>query len=142
MFPLRKITSLLLLGLSLIGCGKRDRSMHDPAINPSIAGVWSGTVKIAGVNTAVAITLQQNGALVKGNYTADGASPVLARSGSITGATTGPSFSLDVNGNAPACLNTLKIGGENDGAALSFNLIGSDCHGAALNGESFLTKSS
>ena len=139
---IRKITPLLLWGLLVAACGKRNQQFHDSAITPSIAGAWNGSVKVNDVPTVVTLTLQQDGALVKGTYVADGSSSVLANSGSITGATTGPTFSLDVSGNAPACLASLKIGGENSGTELSFNLIGSDCHNTALRGESFLHKKS
>jgi hypothetical protein len=138
---IRKIMPLLLAGL-LCSCGKHRQEFHDNAITPSIAGVWRGTVQINNVSTVVTLTLQQQNALVKGVYAADGASAVLGESGSITGATTGPAFSLDVAGDAPACLGSLKIGGENSGTELSFNLIGSDCNNVALRGESFLDKQS
>ncbi len=132
----------LLFACFLLVFEKQDQTFHDAAITPSIAGVWAGSVNVNNVSTSVKITLQQQGALVQGTYTADGKSPILANSGSITGATTGPTFSLSVTGNAPACLSSLSIGGENDGTALSFNLIGTDCNKAAFNGQASLSKQS
>lgn len=136
----RKIMPLLLLAFAFSACKSHDHGFHDKPVTPSIAGIWAGSVKINNVNTNFKLTLQQSGALVQGVYTSDGVSQALGVAGTVTGATTGPAFSLNMAANAPACAHSLQIGGANSGSELSFNLIGTDCNDTELRGESLLSK--
>jgi hypothetical protein len=135
-----KFAARVLLALFFVGCVSKDKGFHGSPVEPSIAGTWIGTINVDDVPTAATLLLRQQGLDVKGTYTADGHSTILAHGGSIQGATTGPTFSLNVTVSSPTCPMTVQMGGQNDGATLTLNVIGTDCTGATLRGQATLTK--
>ena len=123
----------------ILGCKSPKKSgLFNGPIAPALAGDWNGSMQMTGAAPTMAMTLETQNINVRGSYAAPAISgATIGSEGSITGLTTGQSFTLTMAATTPGCVSKITINGYNSGDELAFNFNGVDCSCTTVSGQGY-----